>query len=56
MVITAKYPGRCACCSQPIAAGAKIEWSKGAPARHQACAAAAAMEAGRTTYEYEVQS
>jgi hypothetical protein len=39
MVITAKYPSRCATCQQSIAVGARIEWSKGQPARHVACAA-----------------
>lgn len=38
MIIAAKYPSKCACCRQPIAAGSKIEWSKGCPARHAACA------------------
>jgi len=46
MIITAKYPSTCACCRQPIAAGSKIEWSKGQPARHAACAAGSS---GQTT-------
>ena len=39
MTITARYPSRCAACHQPIAAGDRIEWTKGQQARHQACAA-----------------
>ena len=38
MVITAKFASVCPCCSQRIHVGSKIEWSKGAPARHTACA------------------
>lgn len=38
MIITAKYAARCPVCSQSIAAGSKIEWSKGAPAKHVSCA------------------
>jgi hypothetical protein len=45
MVITAKFAGRCGCCGQSIAAGSKIEWSKGAPAKHAACASGPATAA-----------
>ena len=38
MIITAKFASTCSCCRQPIAVGSKIEWSKGAPAKHVACA------------------
>ena len=38
MTITAKYAATCPACSKSIAAGSKIEWSKGSPARHAACA------------------
>jgi hypothetical protein len=38
MIITAKYASTCSCCRQPIQVGSKIEWSKGSPARHTACA------------------
>ena len=36
-VITARFPGKCAACKAPIVPGQQIEWSKGAPARHQDC-------------------
>jgi hypothetical protein len=38
MIIVAKYASSCACCSQPIQVGSKIEWRKGAAAKHAACA------------------
>lgn len=38
MTITAKFPGFCPCCNGRIAAGDKVEWSKGAKATHVACA------------------
>jgi hypothetical protein len=38
MVITARFASVCPCCSQRIVPGAKVEWSKGSPARHVACA------------------
>ena len=38
MIITAKFASTCSCCRQPIAVGSKIEWSKGSPAKHTACA------------------
>ena len=39
MTITAKYAATCPACHLAIAAGSKIEWSKGNPAKHSACAA-----------------
>jgi hypothetical protein len=39
MIITARFAAQCPTCRAAIAAGAKIEWSKGSPARHAACAA-----------------
>lgn len=45
MLITAKFAGRCSTCSSGFAAGARVEWSKGSPARHAACAAGAASSA-----------
>lgn len=42
MTITAKYPGKCSVCGRAFAAGAQIEWSKGAGSKHAACAAGAA--------------
>lgn len=38
MTITARYATVCPCCSQPIAPGAQVEWAKGSPAKHVACA------------------
>jgi len=38
MTITAKFSSICPCCSVRIAVGSKVEWSKGSPARHVACA------------------
>jgi len=40
MTITARFPSTCSACHQPIALGAKIEWTKGSPARHTTCSAA----------------
>ena len=37
MVITAKFPSVCPCCSSRIVVGSKVEWSKGAKATHVAC-------------------
>lgn len=45
MIITAKFPSVCPCCSSRIAVGAKVEWSKGAKARHVKCPAASAPKA-----------
>ena len=41
MTITARYPATCPSCSQPIAIGASVEWSKGAKARHTSCSTSA---------------
>lgn len=41
MIITAKFASVCPCCSIRIVAGSKVEWSKGSPARHVACAGSA---------------
>ena len=38
MIITAKFASTCSCCRSAIAVGSKIEWTKGAPARHVTCA------------------
>ena len=38
MIITAKFASVCPCCSQRIVPGSKVEWSKGSPAKHTACA------------------
>jgi hypothetical protein len=48
MIITAKFASVCPCCSQRIVPGSKVEWSKGSPAKHTACAQgpAAAVVAG----------
>jgi len=35
--ITAKFPGTCADCGEPIAAGQRILWAKGEPSRHETC-------------------
>lgn len=35
--ITAKFPGTCADCGEPIAPGQRILWAKGEPARHESC-------------------
>ncbi len=55
MIITAKFASTCSCCRQPIAVGSKIEWTKGSPAKHTACAGAVASSfsarpAGRRSY------
>lgn len=42
MVITAKFSSVCPCCSGRIQVGSKIEWAKGTPAKHVACAQGAA--------------
>jgi len=52
MTITAKYPGKCACCGLPISVGSKIEWSKGAAARHVACGPVSAVPARRVSAGY----
>jgi hypothetical protein len=49
MVIAAKFASVCPCCSARIVPGTQVEWSKGSPARHTACAQgpAADMPRGR---------
>jgi hypothetical protein len=49
MMITARFASTCPTCRAAIAVGSKVEWSKGSPARHAACAAgsSAAAPAGR---------
>lgn len=37
MTITARFASICPSCSQPIAIGAAVEWSKGSKARHTSC-------------------
>jgi hypothetical protein len=46
MQITAKFSSTCSCCRQPIAAGSKIEWTKGSPAKHVACSQGTAAVIG----------
>lgn len=41
MVITARFASFCPCCNARIEVGSKVEWSKGAKARHVACAGSA---------------
>lgn len=38
MKITAKFASTCPCCNVRIAVGSSVEWVKGSPARHVACA------------------
>lgn len=40
MIIIAKYASSCPVCHGPIQVGGKVEWVKGSPARHAACAGA----------------
>lgn len=40
MIITAKFASVCPCCSNRIAVGSKVEWSKGEKAKHVNCASA----------------
>ena len=37
--ITARFPSTCPTCSQRIAPGQAVEWTKGTPARHVSCGA-----------------
>ena len=37
MTITAKFASVCPCCGARIVPGAKVEWSKGSPAKHISC-------------------
>ena len=46
MPFPSKFPGRCATCSEPIAVGTMIEWSRETrKARHVLCPTAASREA-----------
>lgn len=49
MTITAKFPGICPCCSKSITPGDKVEWSKGAKARHSACSGAPSVSAPQSS-------
>lgn len=40
MIISAKFASVCPCCSVRIVPGTKVEWSKGAKAKHVDCGAA----------------
>lgn len=51
MTITAKYPGKCTKCSQPIAVGAQIEWAKGSGAVHVRCAQSTGTPAASMPHE-----
>lgn len=51
MTITAKYAATCPCCRAAITPGQQVEWTKGTPAKHTACAsngAAVAAAPART--------
>lgn len=48
MTITAKFASRCTCGCE-IFPGMRVEWTKGSPARHVACAAEAAAKAAAST-------
>lgn len=37
MIVTAKFASVCPCCNARIDVGSKVEWSKGAKARHVTC-------------------
>jgi hypothetical protein len=45
MTLSAKYPGTCTKCSQPIVPGQKIEWAKGSRPTHTVCGGAPAAKA-----------
>lgn len=47
MQITARYSSSCPACGHTIAAGTKVEWSRGAKARHVQCPARIATPAPR---------
>ena len=55
MTITAKFSTICPCCNTRITAGSKVEWTKGSPARHVACAGSAPA-AKPTTYSGRIES
>jgi hypothetical protein len=38
MEITAKFASQCAGCGSRISVGQRVEWQRGSPARHAACA------------------
>lgn len=52
MTIVAKFPGTCRACGQPVAAGERVEWTKGEGVTHERCATKAAPkpEAPARTY------
>jgi hypothetical protein len=50
MVITAKFSSKCPVCSNPIAPGDRVEWSKGEVARHLACVAGGTDRTPRGRY------
>src|SRR5262245_20345400 len=43
-IIAAKFPGICSVCQERFAAGTRIEWTKGRPARHEQCTPVAVPE------------
>jgi hypothetical protein len=49
MKITAKFSTTCPCCNVRIFAGTEVEWAKGSPARHVACAPKPATAAAKPT-------
>lgn len=52
MTITAKYAGKCSVCGGSFAAGARIEWAKGAGSKHAGCAGQAAKVAPAKKYDH----
>lgn len=48
MTITAKFASVCPCCSMRIQPGAKVEWSKGSPAKHVKCPSAGSAPVAAT--------
>lgn len=48
MIITAKFSSICPACSNHIAVGEKVEWSKGRKAAHVACAGSTTPAAPKT--------
>jgi hypothetical protein len=50
MTITAKYNSKCAACGGAIAAGERIEWSKGSPVRHTECPDSPSPAPARKSY------
>jgi hypothetical protein len=55
MIITAKFPGTCRKCNQPITVGEKIEWEKSAGATHVKCPAQPEYEIHDTSSPYDKQ-